>query len=409
MTNAYQTFDPDLVEELSKFSSHTTTPARSLDLFAAAQGRCPVAHSDEHDGFHMMLDYDSVKRATSDHAVFSSEPQVLRPILPRPSLAALEMDPPQHKSWRVLFEQAVTPHTVQFLEPIVRADINRHIDSFIERGTADLVTEFADPIPAEAICRLVGIDDELVLEVRDRALAMFAAQKDPEEFGRRMEAFAEVALAQVRDRQESPRDDYLTYLAHVELDGKPLADEDFLAILVGFLGAGHHSTTSVMSSLLFEVLSRDDVRASINNDPDKMIPIAVEETLRLRPPFFGFYRRAKMDAEVAGVKINEGDDVYLGWAAANRDPAVFDGPQDFCLDRGRNRHLTFGAGIHTCPGAALARMELRVALEEVLRRLPDLTIEIDQPDYAFSGGDYVHMAELPVRFTPGAREIGTNR
>ncbi|WP_433709295.1 cytochrome P450 [Nocardia sp. CA-084685] len=396
--------EAQLDEEIGGLSSHTTTPKRALELFDAARSRCPVAHSDEHGGFHILLEYDVVKRGTSDHKLFSSEPQVLRPILPRNSFAALEMDEPRHKEWRVLFDQAVTPHIVSVLEPLVRADINKRIDGFIERGTADLVEELAETIPADAICRLVGIEDELVPEVRNRAAAMLGAQGDPAEFNRRRAEFAEITLAQVHDRKTTPRDDYLTYLSNIEVEGRSLEDDDYVALFTGFLGAGHHTTTSAMSSLIHDVFSDNDIRARIAADPKRLIPIAVEESLRLRPPFFGFFRRATADTQLAGVDIREGSDVYLGWASANRDPAVFANPCEFRLDRGRNRHLTFGSGVHTCPGASLARMELRVLLEEVLRRLPDLSLEIAEADYEFSGGDYVHMGRLPVRFTPGTVE-----
>lgn len=388
------------------FSSHTTAPDDALDMFAAARSRCPVAHSKEHNGFYLLLGHEEVRRAAGDHQTYSSEPQVLRPILERPSLAALEMDPPQHGDWRHLFDQAVTPHVVSYLEPLVRADVRRHINSFIEEGSADLVKELAEPIPAEAICRLVGIDDDLVLEVRDRAIAMFAAQGDPEQFAQRVAEFADVAVGEVRRRQKEPRDDYLTYLAGVEIGGRPLEDDGFIAVLTGFLGAGHHTTTSAMSSLIYHVFGAEGVRDAVAADPSRVVPIAVEESLRLRPPFFGFFRRATADSVVGEVAIPAGSDVYLGWAAANRDPEVFSDPNEFRLDRGRNRHLSFGAGLHTCPGAPLARLELRIVIEELLRRTPDLRVEISEPAYAFSGGDYAHMRELPVSFTPGSREEG---
>jgi cytochrome P450 len=351
----------------------------------------------------MLLDYRDVRSAMVDHKAFSSEPQVLRPMLPRKAVPALEMDPPRHGPWRAIFNGAITAKTVAVMEPFVRADIGRHIDGFIERGSCDLIHEIAEPVPAETICRLVGIDDALVPMVRETALAMFAAMGDPEEFGRRQEAFAEITVSEVHDRRSNPRDDYLTKLANVQVDGRPLDDNDYVVLLSAFLGAGHHSTTSAMASLIYEVFSQPDVRDAIKTDPSKMSN-AIEETLRLRPPFYGFFRRATKPMSVSGVEIPAASDVYVGWAAANRDPKMFDAPGEFRLDRAINRHLSFGAGIHTCPGAALARMEMRVLLEELLRRMPDLRVEVDSPVYQFGGGDYSFMATLPVAFTPGARE-----
>jgi cytochrome P450 len=397
------TASEELAEEFRKLSCYTTPPERTLELFAAGRARCPVAHSDEHDGFELLLAYDDVKKGMLDHELYSSEPQVLRPMLPRKPIPALEMDPPRHQHWRALFNQAVTPRIAELMEPQVRADINGHIDAFIGRGNAELIEELAEPVPAEAICHLVGVDDELVPTVRELAIQMFAAMGEPEEFGRRQAEFGKVTVGEVHKRQAEPRDDFLSYLANVEVEGRKLDDDDYVVLLAAFLGAGHHSTTSAMSSLIYEVFGTPGRREAFAADPDS-IPTAVEETLRLHPPFYGFFRRATRDAEVAGVEIPAGRDVYMAWASANRDAKVFPDPDEFRMDRGRNRHLTFGFGVHTCPGAPLARMELRVVVEELLRRIPDLEIEIDEPAYEFGGGDYAFMKELPVSFSPRPAE-----
>jgi len=390
-------------KEIGEWSCYTTTPARSLEIFEDARKQCPVAHSQGHSGFYMLLDYADVKAGMTDHRTFSSEPQVLRPMLPRKPIPALEMDPPRHSAWRAIFNSAITWKTPDAMEPFVRSDINLHIDGFIERGSCDIVHEVAEPVPAETICRLVGIDDALVPKVRETALAMFAAQGNPEEFGRRQAAFAEVTVSEVRARKQAPRDDYLTRLASVEVEGRPLDDNDYVVLLAAFLGAGHHSTTSAMASLVYEVFSKPDARDTLKRDPKKIVG-AVEELLRLRPPFYGFFRRATRDVGVSGVEIPAECDVYMGWAAANRDPRVFEAPTEFRIDRERNRHLSFGMGIHTCPGAPLARMELRVLLEELLRRLPDLCVQVDTPEYQFGGGDYAFFGSLPVSFRPGKPE-----
>jgi cytochrome P450 len=396
----------EIEDEFRHLSCYTTPPARTLELFAAGLERCPVAHSDEHDGFELLLAYDDVKQGMVNHELFSSEPQVLRPMLPRKPIPALEMDPPQHQHWRTLFNQAVTARNAEMMEPLVRADVNRHIDAFVGRGSAELIADLAEPVPAEAICHLVGVDEELVPTVRELAIQLFAAMVEPEEFGRRQAEFGKVTVGEVHKRQSEPRDDYLTYLANVEVEGRKLDDDDYVVLLAAFLGAGHHSTTSAMSSLVYEVFGSDEMRAQLSAEPE-LIPTAVEEALRLHPPFYGFFRRATEDTEVEGCPIPEGRDVYMSWAGANRDPGQFPEPTEFRLDRGRNRHMTFGFGVHTCPGAPLARMELRVVIEELLRRIPDLKIEIDEPKYEFGGGDYAFMVELPVSFAPQAAEPAT--
>lgn len=387
-------------QDTKHWSCYTTQPNETLEIIEKARARCPVAHSDEHDGFYMLLNYGDVKGAMSDHKTYSSEPQVLRPMLPRKPIPALEMDPPQHTAWRSIFAQAITAKTPVALEPSVRKDVNDHIDRFIAAGHCDIVKEVCEPVPAETICRLMGVDEELVPEIRRLSIAMFAAQGNPEEFGRRQADFAAVTVAQVHARRAEPRDDYLTRLASMKIEGRELDDADYVGLMAAFLGAGHHSTTSTMASLIHQVFSKPETRDALRADPAQIVA-AVEETLRLRPPFFGFFRRTTRPVTVAGEDIPQGCDVYVGWAAANRDPKMFEQPTEFRLDRGVNRHLAFGFGIHTCPGAPVARMELKVVLEELLRRLPDLQIAGEPPPYRFGGGDYAYMPSLEVRFTPG--------
>ncbi|MGV3768632.1 MAG: cytochrome P450 [Sphingobium phenoxybenzoativorans] len=389
----------DMARDTKGWSCYTTPPAESLELFESARARCPVAHSSEHDGFYMLLDHKDVRKAMADYRTFSSEPQVLRPMLPRKQIPALEMDPPRHSAWRALFNAAVTTATPAAMEPFVRQDVRRHIASFIGKGSCDIVAELAEPVPAETICHLVGIDDDKVPPIREAALAMFAAQGDPEEFGRRQAVFGALTVTEVHERRARPREDFLTSLADVEVEGRPLDDNDYVVLLSAFLGAGHHSTTSAMASLIYEVFSRPDVRDLLIRDPGK-IPVAVEEALRLRPPFFGFFRRTTKAVDVQGVEIPAGKDVYMGWAAANRDPQIFECPAEFSIDRPASRHFSFGFGIHICPGAPLARMELCVMLEELLTMIPDMRIESGVPVYQFGGGDYSFIPELHVSFAP---------
>lgn len=388
--------------DIGHWSCYTTDPARSLELFERARKRCPVALSDEHEGFYLLLNYRDVRDAMLDHKTFSSEPQVLRPMLPRKPIPALDMDPPRHQSWRQIFDQALTPDATKALEPSVRADIHRHIDAFQARGQCDIVRELTQPIPASAICRLMGIDDEpLVARVRESALAMFAAQGDPIEFGRRQQQFAQITVTEVHKRRSRPREDFLTRLAGAVVEGLPLDDDDYVVLLAAFLGAGHHSTTAGMTTLIYHVFSNPEVRDALLRDRS-LVPAAVEESLRLQPPFFGFFRRTTRSTRMAGIDIYAGTDVYLSWAAANRDPKYFADPLKFRLDRTRNDHLSFGVGVHVCPGADLARMELRVLLDALLDRLPDLKVETLRPEFQFGGGDYAFIAALRVSFEPRA-------
>jgi cytochrome P450 len=209
----------------------------------------------------------------------------------------------------------------------------------------------------------------------------------------------------VMARAENPKDDFLTELSRATLDGNPLGPLEIGQIMNSFLIAGHGTSVAAMASLLYEVLSRPEVVARLKANPD-LIPSAVEETLRLHTPFFGLYKRATRDVELGGTDIPKDSYIQACWAAANRDPKVYDHPSEFDLDRkfGRkNRHLTFGFGIHACPGAPTARMELRVALEEILRRLPDIKlVDAAAVKYDFGGTETAAIPSLPATFTPSA-------
>lgn len=209
------------------------------------------------------------------------------------------------------------------MESFARTDGKRHIHEFIGRGTCDLIHELAEPVPAATICRPLGINAALDPEVRETRLTLFAAQPKPKEFGRRQAALPEVTIAEMHDRRINPRDHYRTQ------------------------------------------------QASIVH--------AVEEALRLYPLFLGFFQRTTHSVAVSAVDIPAQCDVYMGRAAANRDPKVFPAPGEFQLSRYPNRHLSFGFGIHSCPGAALARLELQVLLEELFRRIPNLRVASDPP------------------------------
>lgn len=394
------TVETEARPDTSGWSCYTTSPAESMALFEAVRGQCPVAHSDEHDGFHMLLNWRDVRGAMSDFRTFSSQPQVLRPMLPRKPIPGLEMDPPQHGAWRAIYNEAIKRATPDVIEGFIRGDIRKHVARFAAKGECDIIAELCEPVPAETICFLMGITDaEKVADVRRTALAMFAAQGDPEAFGKRQAEFGAVTLTEVHARKAEPRDDFLTYLAGIEVEGRKLDDDDYVVLLAAFLGAGHHSTTSAMASLIWEIFSRPDLRDRLKADP-KRIPAAVEEVLRLRPPFFGFFRRTTREVSLQGMELAPGQDVYCGWAAANRDPEVFADPSTLDIDRENLRHMSFGFGIHSCPGAPLARMELVILLEELLMLLPDLDPVGGPPTYEFGGGDYCFIPALNVRFTP---------
>jgi cytochrome P450 len=311
------------------------------------------------------------------------------------------MDPPQHREWRAIYNEAISRVDIGEMTEFIRTCVRRRIAEIETQKECEIVSALCEPVPAETICHLVGIfDPETICDVRRTALAMFAAQGDPDLFSQKQAEFAQVTLPEIHARKSEPKDDFLTYLSNLEVEGRKLNDEDYVVLLAAFLGAGHHSTTSAMASSISEIFSRKDLRDKLRDNPD-LIPRAIEEVLRLRPPFFGFFRRATHDVSVGETAIQEGQDIYCGWAAANRDPAVFDRPSELDIERPSIRHMSFGFGIHSCPGAPLARLEVKVLLEELLNAFPDLELRDGMPEYAFGGGDYAFIPQLFVHL--GAR------
>lgn len=395
--------DPHIAEQLASFSwNGSLTPAEAMELCRQARGLPGLARSDADNGFHITARYDDVLAVMSDPLTFSSAPSVFRPAAEgQPPFAALEYDPPHHKEWRDLFRELVNPRTVRMLEPRIRGYVDAHIDRFIGHGKADLISDLAHYVPAQTICGAAGIEDmDLAERITQSAMAgINAGGKDPENFPRYVQEFGQEVMPLIHERRQRPREDFLTQLASAEAGGQPLTDDMLVNVMFGLFGAGHHSTTSAISTFCYDVLSRPALRDQLAAQPE-LIPRAAEESLRLNPPFFGFFRRATRPVEISGTQIGENESVLANWMSANRDPAQFEDADEFRIGRARNKHVAFGYGIHVCVGAPLARLELRIAMEQLLGRIPDAELAGPPPVRYFGGAGATYLDRLPVRFAP---------
>jgi len=391
----------ELAQRMDEFSTYEVTTEEAFRLYEdAREAGCPVFRSSKLGGFAAVIDYHDVKAAHTDWETFNSGPFVLRPIAERPRFPPIEYDGEEHRAWRDLFAQVLNPRAPQIHREAVRADVIEHIARLEEMREFDLQEDFAEPIPLLALCHLIGFDKELREDVRRHTVAMHGSAGDPVKGVEAFMAFAEFGAGEVYKRLEDPRDDFLTVLSTWEIDGRPLTPPELGATMNSFLNAGHGTTVSGLTSLLFEVYSRPELKQRLIDDPS-LIPAAVEESMRLHTPFFGLYRMATRDATLpSGAEIKQGESALMCWAAANRDPKVFPNPDEFDLDRehGRNRLMTFGWGAHACMGRPMAQMEMEVALEEILTRLPD--IELVDPDavrHVFAGSETALIPSLPAR------------
>ncbi|WP_372731389.1 cytochrome P450 [Novosphingobium sp.] len=295
-----------------------------------------------------------------------------------------------------LYMEAFAPARLKALEPKLIDIANSLIDAFAARGSCDLVEDYAHPLPVLGVCSAIGVSGVSVDRMR-KVSSDFG--KDP---SRRQEVIAELGglvMGELMERRTNPKDDYLSRVANAELNGRKMDEGDLARFMVGFFTAGHETTSSTLSSLLFHTLSRPDLRERMTTD-DTLMSAAIEETVRLNPPFQAFHRTTTTDVEVSGAVIPADSTVRLCYGAANRDPAVFEQPDQFDPERQAPGHLGFGAGRHLCAGAPLARLEIKTAFRTLLKRLPDIVLTQEKLDYSFSDGAFSAPLKCTASFSP---------
>lgn len=326
-----------------------------------------------------------------------------RPMIP------LQIDPPEHKKYRRLLDPLFSPHKTAVMEDEVRALVNRLIDRFEDRGEVDFAKEFSVPFPCEVFLTLLGLPmDEL-----DRFLAMKDGIIRPDHVTGKPYGHPEMQAHQQKtadsvyayfneildQREVERRDDLLSHFLDAEVDGDRLTREDILDICFLFLIAGLDTVTSSLDCMFAYLAQHPEQRRQIVEDPE-LIPNAVEELLRWETPVMGVARVAAQETELGGCPIHPGDQVMVMIGSANTDEAEFEDADQVRFDRAVNRHIAFGGGIHRCLGSNLARLELRTALREWHRRIPDYEVEPGHT-LVYTGGirsiDY-----FPLRFPTSA-------
>ena len=356
-------------------------------------GECPVAHTARWGGSWMPTKYDDIVAFAHDVETFTSQQiLVVPPIsdgtqIPYSDVAAppITSDPPEHLWARRLILPIFSPQSVAKYEQGARDLCNQLIDGFIDAGRADAAADYAQQIPVRVIAAMLGVgtdrSDEFTSWVRG---VLEVGLKDPVVRIANRVKIIEFFMEQIADRRANPRDDDLiTELTQGEVDGHPIPDTHILGTCNLMLVAGIDTTWSAIGSSLWHLAQHPEHRAQLRERPE-IWPMAVEELLRAYSPVT-MARMASKDVEVAGCPIREGDRVLMAFPAANRDPDVFENPDDVILDREHNRHVAFGAGIHRCAGSNLARLELRVALQTWLERIPEFELA-DPGSVTWAGG-----------------------
>jgi cytochrome P450 len=320
-------------------------------------------------------------------------------------------DPPKHSRQRRLMNRTFAPSRVGQLEPGIQALTDELIDRFVGRGSADLVGELAIPLPMTVIARALGIEGvegigPTTLKrwsdsfVKANGNPPLTTEEITELFSSMMACY-DFFTAQLEDRHREPRDDLLNDVAHAKIGDEELTFNEQLQISTLFMIAGNETTTSLIGSAMLMLL-RDAATLQRLRDDASLIPAYLEEALRLEPPVQGLFRIANADTEVGGTAIPAGSFLWLLYGSGNRDADVFSDADDVAFDRVDGRpHLSFGGGPHFCLGANLARAEARIALESLLRRLPELELAPDEQGEQWYPNLVQHaLTRLNVVFKP---------
>ena len=368
------------------------TPIQTLDVSL-------MPHDDAHP-VYFIYRHDDIAAVLRDGETFSSAhiiDLIMGPVMGEHIM--LGMDDPQHRRYRALVATAFRQKVLATWETdLIAKVVNELIDRFVDRGHAELVREFTFPYPTQVIAGLLGLPRQDYKQFQRWSIAILSFLSKPEEAIAASQEVKEYMAGILDQRRQAPVQDLISDLAQAELDGEHLSDEEIFSFLRLLLPAGVETTFRATGNLLFSLLSHRDQLYAVRADR-RLIPQAIEEALRLETPLLNITRLATKDTEIDGVPIEAGSTVMLMLAAANRDENRHEDPDDFDIFRSNPKpHISFGHGPHMCLGVHLARIEMRVALEHLLDRLPDLRLDPAGVDPHIRGQVFRSPTALPVLF-----------
>jgi hypothetical protein len=357
--------------------------------------KCPIAHTERFMGVYLPTRYEDVRAVAYDTENFSSRRVVVRetppPRVPAPPITS---DPPEHRPARMVLLPPFTPDAIKKLEPRARAICNELIDRFIARGSCDAAVEYSQHVPVRVIAHMLGLPEEdgdlyrkwikQILEtgITDNSVLIEAVGEMTHYF-----------MGHVHERMEKPGDDLISYLLNVKYNGQGLSVENVIGSLRLLLIAGIDTTWSGIGSCIWHLAKTPEDRRRLVKEP-QLMPTAIEEFLRAYAPVT-MAREVVKEVQINGCTFNPGQMVLLSFPAANRDPDMFSDANKVIIDRKENRHAAFGLGIHRCVGSNLARMEMTVAVAELLKRIPEFNLA---GPVKWSEGTVRGPRELPIHF-----------
>jgi cytochrome P450 len=366
MSTISQDFDPDLPEAFD--SAHRE--------YARLRGQCPVAHTDALGGFWALSRYDDVKRAASDAATFITSVQN---VIPKVAFTGrrppLHLDPPEHTPYRKALNPLLSVERSEAFAPKARALARELLGPMIAKGGGDICVEFSSYLPVNVFGEWMRMPADRLDTLHDagRAFVLAVHMNQPEQMkttSLRLYDMARDLIALRRAQPEDPALDPTSALLAARHQGEPLPEELIVGTVRQVLLVGIVAPMVMIGSICVHLSRHPELQAQLRGDPS-LVPAALEEFLRLYSPYRGFARTAVQDVEFAGRTIPAGEAIALLYCSANRDESVFPDADSFQMNRPNIAdHLAFGRGPHNCPGLHLGRMELRVALEEILAATP---------------------------------------
>jgi cytochrome P450 len=357
----------------------------------------PVSGVVERDRIFTVYRYDDVDAVLRDPETFTSKTYeaAMGPVMGRPILA---MDPPEHTVQRGLVNRAFRKRALATWEArVITPKVHELIDAFAGRGSADLMREFSVPFPVQVIAGILGLPMDDYPQFLQWAMDLIAWTADYEKGLAASVALTEYFAGIMAQRRSDPRDDVISDLVHAEVDGEHLSDEEIYSFLRLLLPAGAETTARSFGNLMFGLLTHPDQLAAVRDDRS-LVKQAIEEAVRWEGPLLFIQRGVTKDTVICGHAIPAGATLSVCVGSANRDPRKFDRPDEFDIHRPLTQHLAFGSGPHMCLGQQLARVEMTVALNAVLDRLPDIRLDPAWDDPHISGFIFRSPRKLPVLF-----------
>lgn len=331
----------------------------------------------------------------------------------RDDTSMINRDDPEHQQQRMLVARQFTPRAVKQIEGKIRAIVNELIDDVAADGECEAIESLASPLPAILIGDKLGFPRELWPKLREWSeVTMYESGQNPPDGS--AAPFSELSMNAIMEfsgammeliaaRRELPQDDLISIWATTEVDGRRWTDGEIITECLLLLDGGAETTRTVIGSIIRELALRPEQREILVNDPSLLGTTAVEEFIRWVTPILNMRRTATRDLTFRGKDIKKGDQILLMYASANRDEAVFDDPDAFDVRRAHNHHVAFGFGTHFCLGSSLARIEIRVMFEELLRRIPDWRLK-PGAESKILGATFTRAYDrVDIEFTPEKR------